>query len=319
MLDATGSGRRLGNTGRPSEDRLAVRPMRPDDLPRVMAIDRAVGWPHRPERFVYLLEDGETRGLVAERAGVVAGFAFAGARPPAGWIGPVATDPAHRGRGVATALCREADRFLRDEARCDAALLEARPGNAPAIAIYSRLGFVAVGGNTLCGTPPGEAPSPIPRSQTGTAALEVVPLTEADWQAVCALDDAYWGGWREQDLLYWLSEGPDLARLLRVDGQPRGYCFVEGATGRIGPVAAPTLDGFLALIDDVLATDALRSGGHDHVYLRVNDPDAETLHALAARNLPPVPALRHVRMEKVYRRPIHRLRGYYASARPEKG
>ncbi len=94
---------------------------------------------------------------------------------------------------------------------------------------------------------------------------------------------------------------------------------MEEATGRIGPVAAPTLDGFLALIDDVLATDALRAGGHDHVSLRVADPDAATLDALAARNLLPVPALRTVRMEKVYRRPIRRLSGYYVSGHPEKG
>ncbi len=295
-----------------------VRPMRPDDLPRVLAIDRAVGWSHAPDRFQYLLEDEGTRGLVAERAGEVAGFAFAGLREPVGWIGAVAVAPAHRRQGVGTALVAAADAALRADPLCDAAILEARHDNAPALALYSRLGFVVTGEGVLCGTPRGAGPIPSPRPAPPEGHA-VAPLAWADFQFLYALDAEYYGGWRDQDLRYWLTEGPDLARLLRVGGQPAGYCLVERAAGRLGPVAAPTLDGFLALIDDVLASDALRAGDLDHVSLRLLDPDPAILAALAARNLRPVPALRNLRLEKVYRRPARRLRGYYASARSEKG
>lgn len=303
---------------------LAVRPMRHDDLPRVMELDRAAGWRHDRDRFQYLLEDEETRGLVAEVAGAdgAVGFAFAGVREPAGWLGAVAADPTYRRRGVGTALCAAADRHLRQHPGCDAALLEALTGNAPAIAIYTRLGFVATGEALLCGTPRGQAPSlPAPPRQDPAAGRghEVAPLTGEDWQTLYALDETYYGGWREQDLLYWLSAGPEFARLLRTDGRPSGYCLVEGATGRIGPAAAPTLDGFLALLDDALAALAPTVREDGHLSLRVVDPDAATLAALAARDLHPVPALRNVRMEKVYQRPIRRLRGLYASARSEKG
>jgi GNAT superfamily N-acetyltransferase len=291
------------------------------DLPAVLAIDRTVDWPHEEARFLYLLEDGETRGFVAEREGVVAGFAFAGLREPVGWLGAVAVDPAQQGRGVGMALCRAADTFFRESDSCDTAVLEVYETNRRAIGIYDRLGFVVTGVNDLCGTPRGEAPTiPAGDDADDGETREVTPLTEADLPFLYALDDAYYGGWRETDLLYWLGQGPDLARLLRVDGQPAGYCLVERATGRLGPVAAPTLPDFLALLDDVLR--ALPHGPEAPPYaahLRIANPDATVLAALAARNLHPVPTRRNVRMEKVYRRPLRQLAGYYASARPEKG
>src|SRR5215218_3443305 len=207
---------------------MAIRTMREEDLPAVMAIDRAVGWPHDEGRFRYLLADGETRGFIAEDAGAVAGFAFAGVREPVGWAGALAVDPARQGRGVGTALGRAVDAFFRESAGCDTALVETYETNRRAIDLYDRLGFVVTGVNDLCGTPRGEAPviPPGDRGEAGTA-REVAPLTEEDLPFLYALDDSYYGGWREQDLIYWLGQGPDLARLLRVDGQPAGYCLVE--------------------------------------------------------------------------------------------
>jgi GNAT superfamily N-acetyltransferase len=299
----------------------AIRPMREEDLTAVLAIDRAVGWSHDEARFRYLLADGESRGLVAEGAGTLAGFALVGVREPVGWLGALAVDPAWQGRGIGMALGRAADTFFRESDGCDTAVLEAYETNRRAIDIYDRLGFVVTGANDLCGTPRGEAPI-VPDGEDAEArvAREVVPLTEADLPFLYALDDSYYGGWREQDLIYWLGQGPDLARLLRVDGQPVGYCLVERATGRLGPAAAPTLSDFLCLLDDVLR--AMPHGPEAPPYaasLRIANPDAAVLGALAGRNLHPVPALRNVRMEKVYRRPLRQLPGYYVSARPEKG
>lgn len=293
-----------------------VRPMTADDLPRVVAIDRAVGWPHTEERFRYLLEDEETRGFVAERAGEVAGFAFAGVREPVGWLGAVAVAPEQQGHGVGTAVCAAADAFLR--AQCDSAILEASPANAPAIAMYQRLGFV-VTGETACCSRDRETASPTVPPGARPAGYEVAPVTATAWPALCALDDTYYGGWREQDLLYWLSEGQEFARILWIDGQPSGYCLFEQATGRFGPAAAPTPAGFLALLDDVLASVLDRELPARYLWLRLVDPDAAALAGLAARNLQVAPDRRQVRMEKVYRRPARRLQGYYLSARPEKG
>lgn len=297
-----------------------IRPMREDDLPRVMAIDRAVGWPHAQERFQYLLEDEDTWGLIAERAEGIVGFAFAGVREPLGWIGALAVDPAFQRQSIGLTLVTAADTILRDDPRCDAAILEARRDNAPALALYSRLGFVVTGESVLCGTPRHQPPTPpAPRALSPSSSRTIAPLTWDDFDFLYALDAEYYGGWRDQDLRYWLHEGPDLARLLRDDDQPTGYCLVEPATGRLGPLAAPTLDGFLALLDAAIAAEPLASGALEHVFLRAVDPDPALLAALAARNLRPVPHLLNVRMEKVYRRPARRLPGHYASARPEKG
>ena len=302
---------------------ITVRQIVEDDLPQILAIYRAVGWPHTEARFNFLLNDAETRGFVAEVAGEPIGFAFAGIREPVGWLGAVAVDPAHQGQGAGMALCRAADMYFREDARCDTAILEVSVENRRAIDLYDRLGFVVTGVADLCGTPAGEAPV-IP---TAAAAVDesgevrtIARLTEADLTFLAPLDDSYYGGWRDRDLLFWLSQGFEAARMLRVDGQPAGYCLVEAATGRLGPAAAPTLPDFLALLDAVLA--AMPSGEGAPTYaasLRIVNPDPAVLAALAARNLHLVPALHNVRMEKVYRRPLRQMSGYYVSARSEKG
>lgn len=299
-----------------------IRPMTEDDLPAVLAIDGAVGWRHDADRFRYLLAAPDTRGTIAEAGGAVGGFAFMGLREPVGWLGPVAVDPAHAGRGLGTALVREADRFFREEARCDAALLEAYEWNRRAIALYDRMGFVVTGVAELFGTPEGAAPtvpSPAPDDPDDTGRW-ITPLTEADLPFLVALDDSYYGGWREDDLLYWLGAGLDRARLLRRGDEPVGYCLVEDATGRLGPAAAPTLPDFLALLDAILPTMPHGAGAPPHaVNLRLVDPTPATVAALAARGLALAHARRNVRMEKVYRRPARRMGGIYVSARPEKG
>lgn len=304
---------------------ITVRQMVEADLPQILAIDRAVGWPHTEARFRFLLNDTETRGFVAEDAGLPIGFAFAGIREPVGWLGALAVDPAYQGRGAGMALCQVADAYFREDTRCDTAILEVSLDNRRAIDLYDRLGFVVTGVADLCGTPAGEAPVFPAADITVVGAEEGVVrvisrLAEADLTFLAPLDDSYYGGWRDRDLLFWLSEGFEAARILRVEGQPVGYCLVEAATGRLGPAAAPTLPDFLALLDDVLL--AMPSGEGAPTYaasLRIVNPDPAVLAALAMRNLHLVPALRNVRMEKVYRRPLRQMSGYYVSARPEKG
>jgi ribosomal protein S18 acetylase RimI-like enzyme len=300
-----------------------TRPMTEDDLPAVLAIDGAVGWRHDEDRFRYLLAAPDTRGVVAEDAGTVGGFAFMGIREPVGWLGPLAVDPAHAGRGLGSALVREADRFFREEARCDAAILEAYERNRRAIALYDRAGFAVTGVADSFATPEGAAPivpPPAPDDAPDGAARRITPLTEDDLPFLAALDDSYYGGWREDDLLYWLGAGLDRARLLRRGDEPVGYCLVENATGRLGPAAAPSLPDFLALLDAILPLMPHGAGAPPRaIHLRLVDPTPAAVAALAARGLVLDPARRYVRMEKVYRRPARRMAGVYVSARPEKG
>jgi ribosomal protein S18 acetylase RimI-like enzyme len=69
--------------------------------------------------------------------------AMAGERMrPLGWteISAVCTDPAHRGRGLATRLVRAVGAVIRD--RGEVPFLHTAQSNAPAIAVYERMGFV---------------------------------------------------------------------------------------------------------------------------------------------------------------------------------
>ena len=56
----------------------------------------------------------------------------------------VAVSPDHRGRGIGRALLTELEQRLRQQGVTEV-LLEVRPSNAPAIALYTSLGFVQVG------------------------------------------------------------------------------------------------------------------------------------------------------------------------------
>ena len=259
-------------------------------------------------------------GLRSGGRGPLAGFAFAGVREPVGWLGALAVDPERQGRDVGMALGRAIDAFFQEAPGCDTAVVEAYETNRGRSTSTTGWGSWSPGVNDLCGTPRGEAPVfPLEDRAEDGVTRAVTPLAEADLPFLYALDDSYYGGWREQDLIYWFGQGPDLARLLRVDGQPVGYCLVDRATGRLGPAAAPTLPDFLYLLDDVLrGCRTARRPRPIRPSCASANPDAAVLAALAARNLHLAPTLRNVRMEKVYRRPLRQLAGYYVSARPEK-
>ena len=79
-----------------------------------------------------IVDDGPPPGL----AGSVFGT-FDGRR---GWLNRLATDPARRGLGVATALVRELERRLAAHG-CLKINLLVEPGNAGVIPFYERLGF----------------------------------------------------------------------------------------------------------------------------------------------------------------------------------
>jgi ribosomal protein S18 acetylase RimI-like enzyme len=78
---------------------------------------------------------------VRDASGALIAMAGERMRPP-GWteISAVCTDPAYRGRGLATRLVRAVGAVIR--ARGELPFLHTAQTNAPAIAIYERMGFV---------------------------------------------------------------------------------------------------------------------------------------------------------------------------------
>ena len=123
-----------------------IRPLTEADLPAVLAIEQRCfpedPWPESVFRSA--LADELCFWLAAEKDGKVVGYAGMQAVLDEGYVDNVAVDPEHRRQGAALSLMKG---LLAESRRKELRFLslEVRAGNAPAIALYSSLGFETVG------------------------------------------------------------------------------------------------------------------------------------------------------------------------------
>ena len=129
-------------------DQLAIRPLGYTDLPQVIGIERrSFPTPWSLAMFVLELSKPSSICLAAVHGDEAGGERLAGylvcARYADVWhVMNIAVDPVWRRRGIAVSLMQR----LLEKAGVDAPYtLEVRPSNAPAIALYERLGFHAAG------------------------------------------------------------------------------------------------------------------------------------------------------------------------------
>lgn len=124
-----------------------LAPMRRRHLRQVLRIDAAESG-ERWSLGLFLAElrrgDGSRCYLVAQRGGVVVGFAGMLYAGEDGHVTTVATDPRHRRSGVATALLAG---LVTDARRrgARAMTLEVRASNEGALGLYRRFGFAPAG------------------------------------------------------------------------------------------------------------------------------------------------------------------------------
>lgn len=123
---------------------LVVEPARPEDLDGLAALEAAaLPSPWGRAAFAAELTRPAARLDVARAGGALAGFACAWLVVEEVQLHVIATAPAHRRAGVASALL--AHLFAAGRAAgCRACTLEVRRGNAAAIALYRRTGFEVV-------------------------------------------------------------------------------------------------------------------------------------------------------------------------------
>jgi len=123
-----------------------VRPYRADDEAAVVALWESCGvtrpWNDPLADIARKLRDSPDWFLVAEADGVLVGTVMAGYDGHRGWINYLATEPAHRGRGIARRLMAEAERQLA-AAGCPKINLQVRSENAGVVDFYRHLGYVA--------------------------------------------------------------------------------------------------------------------------------------------------------------------------------
>ena len=124
---------------------MNIRELRDDDVEPLSVIEaRSFSMTWSAADFTRLIQDRNSRYLVAEVDGRVVGCCGVTNVSGDGEIDNVVVDEAYRNRGIATALLRET--LKRGYAMgVEAFTLEVRISNAPAIHIYEKAGFVSEG------------------------------------------------------------------------------------------------------------------------------------------------------------------------------
>lgn len=136
----------------PATSDLTVRPATPDDLAALKAIAEAAFAPYvarigrRPAPMDAAFEDAIAAGdvLVAERAGIVVGYAAARCRAPVAELDAVAVRPEAQGGGTGTALVAAAEARARG-AGAHTMALYTNAAMERNLRLYPRLGYRMVG------------------------------------------------------------------------------------------------------------------------------------------------------------------------------
>lgn len=122
---------------------LIIRRMTEADVPSVFALEQIAN-PHPWSRKLIEESLATHHAVVLEEAGKLLGYAFVQRIVDEAHLLDIAIEPAQRRRGLAKTLMR----YLLDECfqdRISIWLLEVRVSNAPAIALYTALGFNEMG------------------------------------------------------------------------------------------------------------------------------------------------------------------------------
>ena len=124
---------------------FVVRPMRPTDLDAVMAIETLIyPFPWTRGNFADSIAVGHDTWLFEEAAGGVAGYAVVMWLPDEVHLLNISVAPQRQRRGLGRAMLD----WLCADAQARGALsmlLEVRPSNGPARALYASTGFVQLG------------------------------------------------------------------------------------------------------------------------------------------------------------------------------
>lgn len=223
---------------------LRIRPLRPADVPRALALSRQAGWNQVAADWHRLLElspDGCFGGwldgtLIATSTLVIHGKADAG---PTGWIGMVLVDEAHRREGYGTRLFERALERATAAGVSDVGLNATDEGRS----IYVRSGFVEVARIRRW-----HGPLSVPSGDRDRNRIVTNPaperLLDRD-RAVCGVDRGA--------VIGHLQAEPDTRSVAAVDrrsGDCRGYAIVRPGRDahQIGPLIATDGSALTALL-----------------------------------------------------------------------
>ena len=222
-----------------STETLAEIRLGPEHIPGCAALCVEARWNQTVDDWGMMLALGEGFGLVDGAGTIVAtSLALPFASGGFGWISMVLVTGPHRRRGLATRLMESAMRSL--ASRGLTAVLDATPAGRE---VYRLLGFEDTWGieRMQCLAAPKLADAP---------PAAVRPMTDADWDAVCALDAAAFGADRSDLIAALRARLPQAALVSESIGGIDG--FLLGRDGRLandlGPCVADSEATAIALL-----------------------------------------------------------------------
>ncbi len=236
---------RQGSSGPQAVDQSALAEIRLSDqhIPGCVALVVEARWNQTADDWRMMLALGEGFGLVDSQGTLVAtSLALPFESGGFSWISMVLVTEAHRRKGLATRLMARAMAAL--EARKLVAILDATPAGRE---VYKLLGF--------------EDTWEIERMQCLEAPrlpavppVSVRPMTDADWEAVCALDAQAFHADRRALIAALRARLPQAALVAEKAGRITG--FLLGRDGRLandlGPCVADSEKTAVALLASAL-------------------------------------------------------------------
>jgi creatinine amidohydrolase/Fe(II)-dependent formamide hydrolase-like protein/GNAT superfamily N-acetyltransferase len=205
---------------------IAIREMRPDDIPSGIRIKEEAGWNQTESDWqLFLQSDPQGCYAAVHMGGVVGTVSTLKFANQLAWIGMVLVDPEFRGMKIATRLMRRALDYLNGS---ETVKLDATPAGRE---VYGELGFKEEWGLSRMTT---AAVMPVEEVSVGVSVLESVDV-------VAALDIEAFGVDRRPVLTSLLSRAPSLAWTCGGDGRDvSAFCFGRPGTqfSQIGPIVS---------------------------------------------------------------------------------
>ncbi|MHC4886222.1 MAG: GNAT family N-acetyltransferase [Planctomycetota bacterium] len=221
---------------------LLIRPMLASDIGDGMRLKAIAGWNQLEADWQLYLDAAPQGCFCMVQNGAVAGTVTAvNYGNQSSWIGMVLVDPAYRRMGIATQLMNRAIESLAD---CACIKLDATPDGKT---VYDRLGFVDeyTISRMVCSSLP----------QVETEKTEVCEISDEDWEAIVAFDTPLFGVERRSVLQSLWKMAPDLAKVLKRDGEIVAACLGRPGANltQIGPVVARSEEDGKAVIAAAMA------------------------------------------------------------------
>ncbi|SRR6266568_3182327 len=265
-------------------EKISLRRMTECDLPVADELRRLAGWNQTLEDWQRLLWL-EARGcfVAVENSEVVGTVTTTSHGQTLAWIGMMLVHAAHQRRGIGTRLMRQALEYLQGRG-VECVKLDATPAGRP---VYEKLGFVPESGLTRWQRQPsGKTQTP------DSAAAGARELTDADWEAVEAIDRAAFGASRAC-LLRSLAHDSRAVLVWPEQGRVVGWGMLRpGANADyLGPLVCSSDADSLSLVATLLG----KTGSHSVIW---DVPDKnESAKAMAQRfGFAPVRPLTRMRL-----------------------